>query len=261
MTSDGDGSRPVPSYPIGSVDNALRLLEMFQKQRYVRVAEASRHLGVARSTAHRLLQVLQSHGFVEQEPDSRAYTAGPALIRMAVSVVRGLDLRTVARPVMADLVEQLGETVHLSVLRGTEIFFVESIETSKALRVGARTGITRPAHATAAGRVLLAELDHDELHRLLPASGLTRLTSRTLTSRAELEALLATVRQQGFATSFGESEEEVASVAVPVRDSHGRVAAALAVAAPPSRLLEDEAATVAVTLTGGAERISSSLPG
>ncbi len=258
---DRDEPGRAPDAPISSVGNALKLLEMFEGNRHVRVAEVGRQLGVARSTAHRLLQVLHTHGFVEQQSDSRAYSAGPALIRMAVSVVGSLDLRTVARPVMTDLVEELGETVHLSVLRGADIFFVESIETSKALRVGGRAGASRPAHATAAGRVLLAELSLEDLLRVLPDAELAGLTPRTLTSRSELVALLQVVQKQGYATSFGESEEEVSSVAVPVHDSRGHVAAALAVAAPPSRLQEEQAATVAATLTAGARRISSSLPG
>lgn len=256
----GEAGR-APAYPIGSLDNGLLLLEMFQEQQYVRVADASRRLGVARSTAHRLIQVLQSHGYVAQEPHTRAYTVGPALVRMAVSVSRGLDLRTVSRPVMAELVDVLGETVHLSVLRGSDIFFIESIETSKALRIGARIGALRPAHATAAGRVLLAELSPEEFRGVLPDPELPASTSRTVTDRQELRRLLDRVREQGFATSFGESEAEVASVAVPVRDGNDLVIAALAIAAPPSRLHEQEAPAIAAELVAGAQRISSMLPG
>ncbi|MFG1706972.1 IclR family transcriptional regulator [Nonomuraea sp. M3C6] len=250
----------MPNYPIGSVDNALRLLRLFGRQKTVRVAEAGRDIGVARSTAHRLMQMLQYHGFVSQDPDSKAYTAGPELIGMAVWLVGGLDLRTVARPIMADLVRELGETVHISVLRGSDIFFVETIETTKSLRVGSRTGMTLPAHATAAGKVLLAALDPGEVRRLLGQARLAALTGRTLTSRRDLEAHLVRVRELGYASNFGESEEEVRSVAVPVRDSGGNVRAALAISAPPSRLDEEAVAGVATVLRKGAERISAVLP-
>jgi DNA-binding IclR family transcriptional regulator len=254
------GSEDVPNYPIGSVDNALRLLRLFGRQKSVRVAEAGRDIGVARSTAHRLMQMLQYHGFVSQDPESKAYTAGPELIGMAVSLVGGLDLRVVARPIMADMVGRLGETVHISVLRGADIFFVESIETTRSLRVGARTGMVLPAHATASGKVLLAGLDPAEVRRLLPHARLAPLTGQTLTSRRDLEAHLARVRELGYASNFGESEDEVRSVAVPVRDAGGNVRAALAISAPPSRLDDDAVAGTAAILREGASRISAVLP-
>lgn len=253
-------SEDVPNYPIGSVDNALRLLKLFGTQKSVRVAEAGRDIGVARSTAHRLMQMLQYHGFVSQDPDSKAYTAGPVLIGMAVSLVGGLDLRVVARPIMDDMMHELGETVHISVLRGSDIFFVESIETTKSLRVGSRTGMILPAHATAAGKVLLAGLDRNEVRRLMGHGRLTALTGQTLTSRRELEAHLEQVREQGYASNFGESEEEVRSVAVPVRDTRGNVRAALAISAPPSRLDQDAVPGVAEVLRRGADRIGAVLP-
>lgn len=258
----GAASAPdnVPNYPIGSVDNALRLLRLVGDQGSVRVAEAARAIGVARSTAHRLIQMLQYHGLVIQDPESKVYTAGPELIGMAVSVVRGLDLRVVARPVLDELVRELEETVHISVLRGSDIFFVESIETTRSLRVGSRTGMSLPAHATASGNVLLAGLDPAEVRRLLPQARLASLTARTLTSRRELEARLVRVRELGYASNFGESEDEVRSVAVPVRDVRGTVRAALAISAPPSRLDEDAVAGIAAVLRDGAQKIGAALP-
>lgn len=244
---------------IGSVDNALRVLTAFEETDQLRVANVARTLGVARSTAHRLLRVLALHEFVSQDPVSKAYVVGPSLLRLAVSIARELDLTTVARPIMTELVDELGETIHLSVLRGTDIFFVDSIETTKPLRVGARAGHLRPAHATAAGRVLLAELDTSALRALLPGK-LAAVTPSTVTSRAKLEDILETARRRGYATSLGESEEDVASVAVPVRHADGRIAAALAVAAPPSRLDTKDIAGIATRLTAGAARIGSLLP-
>lgn len=175
-----------------------------------------------------------------------------------MSISRGLDLTRVAAPVMAELVEELGETVHLAVLQGSEVFFLESIETPKSLRVGGRAGHLRPAYATATGRVLLSELGDEELQTHLP-SVLSALTRKTVTDREELASVLATARRHGYAWSLGESEEDVASVAVPVRNASGRIAAALAAAAPPSRLGEEDVAPIAAKLTSGASRISSLL--
>ncbi|MGW6522881.1 IclR family transcriptional regulator [Streptomyces sp. NPDC054962] len=254
------GSDDSPNYPIGSVDNALRLLRMFGEYRSVRVAEAGREIGVARSTAHRLMQMLNYHGFVVQDSVSKAYAAGPELVRMAVSVVSGLDLLTAARPVMEKMVDALEETTHVSILQGTDILFVDSIETTRSLRIGARTGKRMPAYATASGKVLLSGLDQQRLRSLYPGVQLAPSTARTLTSRRELEEQLQAVRHQGYAANFGESEDEVSAVAVPITDGRNRVRAALAIAAPLSRLQPDDVPGIARTLTEGARKIGAALP-
>ncbi|HEX3515347.1 MAG TPA: IclR family transcriptional regulator [Trebonia sp.] len=145
------------------MDNALRLLGLFCEQRSIRIAEAGQAIGVARSTALRLMQMLAYHGYAIQDSESRAYLVGPELIRMAVAVVRDLDIRSIAKPVMLEMHDALGETVHLSIRQGPEILFIDSVESRKSLRVGTRTGQKMPGHATAAGKVLLADLDQEHL--------------------------------------------------------------------------------------------------
>ncbi|MGC5616374.1 IclR family transcriptional regulator [Georgenia sp. Z1491] len=258
--NDGvDGVRSGSRASTGSVGSALRLLEMFRGQQVVRVTDAAAELGVARSTAHRLLQVLSAHDFAVQD-EGRAYRPGPALVGLAVTLVDGLDLRSVAAPIMVDLAQELGETVHLSVLQGTQILFVHSVESSRTLRVGIRTGGTLPAYATAAGRVALAFLPDDDDRRRPPRSGWTAVTSRTITDATRIEHLLDEARDRGYATSFGETEEDVASVAVPVLDAAGAPLAALALSAPPARLREDMAPTRAAVLATAARRIGELLP-
>lgn len=249
-----------PNYPIGSVDNALRLLLLFSEQRSVRIADASKVLGVARSTAHRMVQMLQYRGFVVQNSETRAYVAGPELVRMALSVVQQIDVRAVALPVMERVRAELNETVHLTELRGAEIFFLESIESTKSVRVGQRTGISMPAHCTASGRVLLAALSSEDLRALYPSSRLPKITERTIATRRELEAELAVTLERGYAVNFGQSEIDVHSVAVPVHDVLGRTRVSLAIAAPPSRLTEEHVPLMVEVLQSGARDIGASLP-
>ncbi len=82
-----------PRYPINSVDNALKLLLMFREQQVIRVSEASATLGVGRSTAHRLLAMLEFHGFIEQDADTKAYRSGPALAEIGLAIVQSMDFR------------------------------------------------------------------------------------------------------------------------------------------------------------------------
>ena len=218
-----DPTGPPPAYPIASVDNALRLLMLFRDTPRVRLSEASEHLGVAHSTAHRLMAMLAYHGFVRQEPGSRAYVAGPALVEIGLAAVRELDIRLHARPVLESLAASLGETVHLAVLEGGNVRYLDAVESPRALRVASRTGSALAANCTASGKAMLAELPDAEVSAIFAGQDtLSALTGRSITSCARLLAELREVRARGCAVNVEESEEGVASVAVAVRGPPGQ---------------------------------------
>ena len=229
--------RAEPTYPITSVGNALRLLLLFRERKAIRLSDASDYLGVANSTAHRLLAMLVHHEFVEQDPGQRTYIAGPALVEIGLAAVRGMDLRTSARPVLEELAARSGETALLSRLEGDTVVCLDSIESKKALRVVTQAQLTLPAHCTASGKALLAVLPREEFRGLYPPRvRLPGPTMKTIRNRAELERALDEVRDRGFATSEEESEEGLTSIAAVVHDARGRVVAALSVSGPVSRI-------------------------
>jgi DNA-binding IclR family transcriptional regulator len=251
-----------PAYPIASVNNALRLLLLFRTQSRVRLSEASEHLGVAHSTAHRLLAMLAYHGFVRQEQDSRTYIAGPALVEMGLAAVRQLDIRSHARPVLERLAGSLDETVHLAVLEGSNVRYLDAVESSRALRVASRTGSLLAASCTASGKALLAELPDDEVAALFAGqAALPRLTARSIGSRSALLAELRKVREAGCAVNLEESEEGVASVAVAVRGRPHVPVAALVVSAPVARMTGPVTEKVQCELREQAAWLESRLPG
>jgi IclR family acetate operon transcriptional repressor len=251
-----------PAYPIASVNNALRLLLLFRSQPRVRLSEASEHLGVAHSTAHRLLAMLAYHGFVSQEQDSRTYVAGPALVEIGLAAVSQLDIRRHARQVLERLASELGETVHLAVLEGGNVRYLDAIESSRALRVASRTGSVLAANCTASGKALLAALPDAELAAMFAdETALPRLTARSITSRPRLLAELRKVREAGCAVNREESEEGVASVAVAVPGPQGLPAAALVVSAPVSRMTNQAAEKISQALREQAAWLAVQLPG
>lgn len=242
------------------MDKALALLELFSFRDRVRITDASRRLGVSEATTHRLMQVLRRHGYVRQDPTSREYLAGTKLVKIGLAVVASSsDLRRRAHPWIERLVADVRETVQLVELRGDAVVFLDSVETSTPLRVGARTGHQIPAHATAAGKVLLAALTAVEVDMILPDEQLRSMTARTQTSREALKAELTKVRRQGYATNFRESEPEVHAVAVPVLDQHGVTQAALAITAPAARMRVADVPGLARQATQAATRITQAL--
>jgi IclR family transcriptional regulator, acetate operon repressor len=224
-----------PGYPISSVGNALRLLLLFREHQSVRLTEASDYLGVAHSTAHRLLAMLIQYGFVRRD-SSRAYSPGPMLAEIGLAVVQKMDVRKQARPFLETLAGQFGETVHLTVLEGNLVRYLDAVESDRTLRVTARTGQLQPANCTSAGKALLAELSPEQVRALYPSEELPAETRHSLNSRRALERALDKIRKQGYATNREESEDGVGSVAIALVNAAGRPVAAIAVAVPINRL-------------------------
>jgi IclR family transcriptional regulator, acetate operon repressor len=239
MSSDLIQRGPGPKYPIESVDNVLRLLLMIAEQGQIRVSEASAELGTAVSTAHRLLAMLAHHGFVVQDPDSKAYKAGHVLLRIGLSSVHSLDIRTLLRPFLEELRDETGETVHAAMLQGNQVLYIDCAESPMALRVASRVGTLVLAHCTSVGKAWLACESDDFLRGLFPSPKLPAITPGSITSRAALMTELAEVRRVGYSHNEGESEVGVGSVSCAVRDRHDKPVAGISVAVPLARMTPD----------------------
>lgn len=226
----------VPQYPIESVDNALRILLLFGERSELRLTDVAEYLGVASSTAHRLLAMLQYRGFVRQEGRSKEYRPGTALTGVAFSILQRFDVRETLRPFLQKLQAELRETVHLGILDGATVRFIDAIESPKAVRVGSRLGQSMPANCTSTGKAMLSSISSDDVRRLYPQEELDGLTSNSIRSRTELELELEAIRRRGYATSNEESEESVSSVAVAFPHGTSPVSLAINVSVPVIRM-------------------------
>lgn len=226
-----------PAYPIESVDRALTLILAFEHTDTLRISETSKLLGVSRSTAYRLLSLLEHHQFVRQDSRSKAFHPGPALLRVGLAAVHRSDLRASLRPLVQRVVTEVDETAHLVVLQRDQAFFLDCVEGSKMVRATSRVGSALPAHVTAGGKVLLAALPVEQLDDLL-TQDLPAVTKRSKTSAKSVGRELATIRRRGWALNDGESEDLLRAVAVRVPASADRdgIDAAITVAGPAQRL-------------------------
>jgi DNA-binding IclR family transcriptional regulator len=183
-----------------------------------------------KSTASRLLATLEQHGLVEQEGERGGFRAGPVIERHA-GRARERRLRELAEQPMAVLAESTGETVNLAVAGEGGVEHVAQVDGRHYLGTTQWIGRRVPYHCTANGKVLLA---YDAAKP--PAGPLEALTSRTIADRRTLDAELAAVRGEGFATAAEELEMGLSAMAAPVFDQGGRVVAALSVSGPTLRL-------------------------
>lgn len=247
-TSTTDTGALVPQYPIESVDNALKILLLLGERSELRLTEVAEYLGVASSTAHRLLAMLQYRGFMRQDTRTKVYRPGTALTGVAFAILQRFDVRETVRPFLERLNADLGETVHLALLDGTTVRFIDAIESPQAVRVASRLGKSMPAHCTSSGKAMLALLPGDELHRLYPDEDLGGLTDHSLRTRSSLETELGRTARRGYAVSHEESERGVGSVAVAFPSRQNPMRLAINVAAPISRMGRGDVGRIASTV-------------
>lgn len=223
---------PIEPAPAGSADNALRLVLPLSQRQRVRVTDAAAHLGVAHSTAHRLLRTLSRSGFAEQDAH-KAYRPDPAYRRIVLTRQSTHDPLDRLHRHLVRLHDELGETCHPMVLEGNGTRFVDCVECGHVLRIGSRAGLLLPAHCTSGGKALLAELSAQELDGLYPRD-LPAAPGAPPVQRAALRRSLAAVRRRGYATNIEESDRGVIAAGACVRDRAGPAVAAFAVAAAAS---------------------------
>ncbi|MCW2584051.1 MAG: DNA-binding transcriptional regulator, IclR family [Klenkia sp.] len=245
-----------PAYPISSVDNALRLLLMLRDQPRLRLTGIATALDIAPSTAHRLLAMLVHHGFLRQ--DEGMYVAGTALLDLGFAAVRNLDVRTLARPILADLARKTGETVHMSHLEGSKIRYLAAAESGQNLRVADRTGQVLPAYQRATGKAILASFTASELDEVLALHQVDTGEQLGPADRERLDAELAEIRERGHAT-HRQVAEDIVSVAVGVRGPRGSTIAALNASAPSSRMTAERQAAVVRALHAAAAELEDAL--
>ncbi|MGO4648091.1 IclR family transcriptional regulator [Nocardia sp. 2YAB30] len=244
-----------PTYVVTSADHALRAAVMLQLEGGLTVSQVAERLGVARSTAHRLLQTLVYRDFAVQD-DQRVYHPGPVLELATHSQSRTSQLRAAALPHLQRLVDVVGESANLTIRTGDTTRFIASVECRHALRVGSREGMVFPAHRTTAGLVLLADLDPVQVDELYAVERHDERPDER-PDMPNLRAQLTRVRRAGFALNNGLSERGVVAIGVPVRDADGTALAGLSISMPTVRYDRHQLPALVATLHRAAGAIEA----
>ena len=220
-----------------TLDRALSILD-FVAEKPRRVNEVASELEVHPSTALRLLHTLRRHGFVH-ELDDHHYRLGPGIFRLAYQALAGIDLRTVARPYMEELNRLTSETVHLGLLGGDEVVYVDKVMAAHPVTMQSQIGAIAPIHCTGVSKAILAYLPADKRKRLLSGRKLKPFTKFSITSVDALNAELVATRERGFARDNQEHSLGIHCVAAPILAGDNEVLGALSVSAPTSRVDEE----------------------
>ena len=229
-------------YKVHSLERGLDLIEILADGLPEKsLTELSKRAGFNLSTTHRILTALKSRGYVEQNPRSSTYKLTFKFFEIGNVIVRHLNLREEAVPVLTELAEKTGDSAYLIILDKDGALCLERIDGHHYVKVlFLQVGVRMPLHIGAGPRVLLAHLPEEEIDRVIKSKGLPAWTERSITEPYLLRKDLKKIREQGYALSFEDVTEGAAALGSPVRNWNGEVIAAISIGGVSSHFTEDK---------------------
>jgi DNA-binding IclR family transcriptional regulator len=244
-----------------TVERALQMLDVLASSRGgLRLSDLSHEMRLNISTTSRVLGALDRFGYVQRDPDTGRYRLGYRLLQLSQIVLEQSPLPEMANPVLAQLMEETGETATLCIRHDDHAIVIARVECANPLRSVAQIGHAGPLYCTGHGKVMLAHMPEEETERIL-AVGMPGLTPLTITDPGRMAEELGRVRAQGYAVDNGERDPELVSVVGPVWDAAGRVAATCGVSGSSQRIRAELVPALAATVMAAAATLSSRLGG
>jgi IclR family KDG regulon transcriptional repressor len=221
---------------VKTIDRLVKVLDCFTPDRSTwSLAELSTQLHLPKSTLHRFLVGLESHGILRRDADDKKWRLGYRLFIWGSLAAESTGLRQIARPIMHELVGATGETALLTIYHNQEVICTDKVETSHHVRLNLEVGARRACHAGASSKVLMAHLPKEEVESIIQEKGLPKLCTNTITNAKKLKTELARIRECGYALSVEETDLGAWGVAAPIHDWKGEVVGAIGVAGPTLR--------------------------
>lgn len=237
MRTNRSDSEPRTS-DIAALLKALDVMEAFADGGSFGLVAVSDRVGINKASAYRILTTLHGRGYVTKNETDRTYAAGPELLALSSRLLGATMLAARARPILEAVREELDETVNLGALSGSEVLYLDIVESSRALRMVARAGQRDPLHSTALGKAILSSMPADAVERLLEGAVWTGRTPQTIMSKGALLQDIAATRARGYAIDDGENELGLCCVAVPILSADGHCREAISVSGPRLRIDE-----------------------
>ncbi|WP_309080723.1 IclR family transcriptional regulator [Zhihengliuella sp.] len=213
-----------------TLKRALGLLEQISRQPAT-LDEIAAGAEAHKTTVMRQLHTLEECRFAVRDSRGR-YRLGSKVFELSALAMEQRGIVSVARPHLEELNRATGQTVHLAAFEGPDVVYVDKLESHHAVRMYSRVGLTAALHATAVGKVLVADLPRERQEHIAASLNYHRYTENTVSSPEEYLAALAEVAERGYALDEREHEEFVHCVAAPIRDASGRVVAAASTSVP-----------------------------
>ncbi|GAB3543454.1 transcriptional regulator, IclR family [Actinopolyspora lacussalsi subsp. righensis] len=243
---------------VQSVDRAVTILELVARNGEVGITEIAGELGVHKSTASRLVSVLETRGLVEQLKDRGKYVIGFGVVRLAGAATERMDLPRLGAPYCDSLAAELGETVNIAIRDHDVAINISQARGTASVTAHNWVGQRTPLHATSSGKVLFAHAPNEDREDLL-GEELQRYTARTITDSEELRKEFQAIERDGYATSYEELELGLNAAAVAVYNHNGGVIAALSASGPSYRFSRRRMRELVDAMTVASKELSAQL--
>lgn len=219
----------------------------------------SRELDISKSTLHGIVSTLVEVRFLAQDFETGYYRLGVRLFEIGSIISNQWNERKIAYPIIQQIVAEIGETVHMAVLDDFEVLYINKQESSDSIRIVTDIGVKQPAHCTGLGKALLSGMNRRELQYVARKKGLKKYTDSTITELDALAEEMARIRDRGWAVDEQEYIDGLRCVAVPIYDHSGKIAAALSISGPVSRMRDEKFRQCIASLTKAAADISAQM--
>ena len=228
-------------YYIESLGRGLQILEAFSEASpNLSLTEITSIVGLDISTVFRFVYTLENLGYLERDPETKRYRPGLRVLRLGFTALNSLEVAQIARPYLRALSAKCGETTNMTVRDGVEIVYVARNKTQQIISVNLELGSRLPVYCTSMGKAHLVDFSRQELYDLLGKGPYPKMGPNTITTLDGLVAELDKVRRRGYAINDEELAAGLRSVAAPVRNRDGDVAAAINISAPSARASREE---------------------
>lgn len=244
---------------VSSVLKVFGILQALSEQKDIGVTELSQRIMMSKSTVYRFLQTMKTLGYVNQEGETDKYTLSLKLFELGGRALEHQDLIQIADVQMHRLGKLTKETLHLGALDENSVVYLHKIDSEYNLRMYSRIGRRCPLYSTALGKVMMAWLPEEEVRSMLAGVTFERFTEHTLANVDALLAVLAQVREQGYAEDNEENENGLRCFGVPIYNRMGRIITGLSLSLPIVRFEESKRAELVSLLHEAAARISAEL--
>lgn len=252
-------TRELKSAPVGVVSKVLRILETLDvSPNGLQLRQIAKQTSIHKSTAYRFLAHLENEGYLYRDQEG-AYIIAPKLARLGSGVPYYATIRKVSRPILQAIWKTTGETVNLGVMEGFDVLYLDVLESAHQFRLVSEIGVRRPVNCTALGKAILAFLPIEEREEIFSALEFKRFTRHTIRDLSQLKREILRARKMGFAVDEQETVLGARCVAAPIMDQSGKVAAAISVSGPVTRITRSMSQTHALTVKDAARKISELL--
>jgi len=249
---------------VPAADNTLRILQLLASRKTpTPAAMIATLLQLPRSSVYQLLTVMHEHGFVTHYPEDKSYGLGIASFELSSAYTRQEPLARLGAPLVAQLVDKIGESAHLAVLHGSDVLYIVEDRAKGRPSLVTDVGVRLPSHLTASGRAILAALPKSQVRALYPnaASFSDRVEQSSINSYSQLRRELDQTSQRGYAVERGDVTENFHSIAVEIRDSNKWPVAAIAVTFLADRVPEQDWDKLVTQIRSTASVLTSRIQG